>query len=115
MVRTIDPCTYRNERFACVRTGCDRWRRARERERENVRVESTVSEHAPIATISDGSAFLGADDAFGICPPSNQSENAGSGERRAARGRKRMGIAAPGTRGHNGGGSCVIPCGGAGR
>jgi len=51
----------------------------RKRERENVRVESTVSEHAPIATISDGSAFLGADDAFGICPPSNQSENAGSG------------------------------------
>lgn len=76
--RTIEPYTYRKEKYTCVcgTTGRDRWWRMRKRERENIRVENTVSEHAPIATISDGSAFLGADDAFGICPSSNQSENA---------------------------------------
>lgn len=30
---------------------------------------STVTGHAPAATISNGPAFHGANDAFGICPP----------------------------------------------
>jgi len=42
--------------------------RERERKRERERECGTVSEHAPIATISNGSAFPNTNDAFGICP-----------------------------------------------